>query len=312
MKKKTYKFLFLLCLSAWGLLTGCSGEQMLVSITDGYTETQLRAKAGITVEEALNAAEISVTRQDVVEPGLDTVLKQENSEITIQRYAKAEVITEEQTVTVELIGGTVQEALEEAGVKLMENDYVSHDLKTYVTDGMSVSVAHRLEVTLTMDGTTKTCLTQAHTVKEFLEEENVELDSLDRVRPGLSGSLSEGTDIVVQRVTTRELTVTEPIAFDTEVTYSSSMTVGTSRLITEGVNGKKRVTYRVTYVDGKEESREPIEEEILAEAVNQVVVQGSKPKRTIVSKERVEDCDGSGHGYYVITYSDGTVEYQDF
>ncbi|MGN0468499.1 MAG: ubiquitin-like domain-containing protein [Acutalibacteraceae bacterium] len=41
----------------------------------------------------------------------------------------------------------------------------------------------------------------------------------------------------------------------------------------------------------------------------------SAPKatsKTVVSKEAVYDCDGSEHGYYIITYSDGSVEYQDF
>ncbi len=32
----------------------------------------------------------------------------------------------------------------------------------------------------------------------------------------------------------------------------------------------------------------------------------------IVSKEAVYDCDGSGHGYYIITHSDGSVTYEDF
>lgn len=35
-------------------------------------------------------------------------------------------------------------------------------------------------------------------------------------------------------------------------------------------------------------------------------------KRKIVSREKVYDCDGSGHGYYVITWSDGEIEYKDF
>ena len=35
-------------------------------------------------------------------------------------------------------------------------------------------------------------------------------------------------------------------------------------------------------------------------------------ERKIVSKEKIYDCDGSGHGYYSITWSDGSVEYEDF
>lgn len=85
--------------------------------------------------------------------------------------------------------------------------------------------------------------------------------------------------------------------------------------------------YRITYVDGKLEKKEKISEDITKNAVNKVITIGTKKKimrtspppvatkspdksnkRTIVSKEWVEDC-GSNSGYYIITYSDGTVEY---
>ena len=38
----------------------------------------------------------------------------------------------------------------------------------------------------------------------------------------------------------------------------------------------------------------------------------STSKRKVVSREKVYDCDGSGHGYSIITWSDGEVEYKDF
>lgn len=48
---------------------------------------------------------------------------------------------------------------------------------------------------------------------------------------------------------------TEEIAFSVETQKSSSMYVGSSKVTREGVNGSKEVTYQITYVDGKEESR---------------------------------------------------------
>ena len=85
---------------------------------------------------------------------------------------------------------------------------------------------------------------------------------------------------------------------------------------------EKEVTYKIVLVDGEEESREALEEKVLKEAVNAIVVVGTKtnaPEREtgsngkeIVSKVAVPDCDGSGHGYYVITYADGSVDYQDY
>lgn len=295
------------------VLYGCSNNLMEVNIYDCQTQTRLMAKEGQTVRELLEEAEISVENQDIVSPKLDSKITDDQAEIHIKRHANVVVVTEDSEINVDLTGGKVQDALEAAGVNLIENDYVNHNLEAYLTDGMQVSVVHRVEVSLVADGKTEKCLTQAHTVQEFLKEQKITLGKLDRVTPKVSGKLSDGAKVIVKRVEIREIIVNEPIEFETNVTYSNSMLVGTSRITKEGVNGEKRVTYQVTYVDGKEESRKAVKEEVLKEAVTQELVQGSKPKgKTVVSKERVDDCDGSGHGFYIITYSDGSVEYEDY
>lgn len=295
------------------LLTGCSNNLMTVNIYDCQTQTKLTAREGKTVEQLLEEAEIFVDKQDVVTPALEEKITDGKSEIRIERHAQATVVTEEAEITVDLTGGKVQDALDEAGVTLVKNDFVDHNLEAYLTDGMQISVVHRMAISLVADGKTIECLTQADTVQEFLAEQKVELGDLDRVTPKVSAALSDGTKVVVKRVEIKEVVENELIDFETTVTYSNSMVVGSSRITKEGINGEKRVTYQVTYVDGKEESRKVVREEVLKEAVNQEIVQGSKPKgKTVVSRQRVEDCDGSGHGYYIITYSDGTVEYQDF
>lgn len=43
-----------------------------------------------------------------------------------------------------------------------------------------------------------------------------------------------------------------------------------------------------------------------------IKLKGVNQNRRIVSEEKVYDCDGSGHGYSIITWSDGKVEYKDF
>lgn len=50
-------------------------------------------------------------------------------------------------------------------------------------------------------------------------------------------------------------------------------------------------------------------EEVAASAP---IVPAGDSGKTVVSKKAFYDCDGSGHGYYEITYSDGSVEYEDF
>lgn len=45
---------------------------------------------------------------------------------------------------------------------------------------------------------------------------------------------------------------------------------------------------------------------------NKIKQKNLTTKRKIESEEKVYDCDGSGHGYSIITWSDGKVEYKDF
>ena len=120
--------------------------------------------------------------------------------------------------------------------------------------------------------------------------------------------------------------MTEEISFSTETQSSSSLAAGTTQVKQSGSNGSKEVTYKVTYVDGKEESREAVNETVTKDPVNEIIVQGTKQPssssggssggssgaasggKTVVATEYYEDCDGSGHGIKVITYSDGSME----
>lgn len=184
---------------------------------------------------------------------------------------------------------------------------------------MDIQVIRRVEVSLRADGKTKKTVTQAKTVKELLNENNIALSKKDRIRPALNKPLKEGTKVVVERVETRKEKKTEEIVFSVETQKSSSMYVGSSKVTREGVNGSKEVTYQITYVDGKEESRKKVKEKVIKEPVSKIVTEGTKEKpqqssqkssgsgKHIVSKRKVPDCDGSGHGYWEIKYSDGTV-----
>lgn len=306
------KFHILAFLLICVMLTGCSAKDVQVTITDGNTETKVMMAAGETVKEALERAEIQVSDTDVVEPEIDAALTQQDTAVTISRCAKVTVEDGGNITELQLIGQTVQDVLDGMGITLNEHDYLNHAPEAVLYDGMVITVTRRVEVTLSIDGETRKCLTKAADVESFFAEQNIAIDTKDRVYPARGTALSEGTKITVERVSVKEITEIEPIPFETETEYSNSMFSDEIVEKTPGVEGQKEVTYQVTYVDGKEENRKPVSEKVITEPVSQVVTQGTKSRRRIVSKQRVDDCDGSGHGYYVITWSDGTVEYQDF
>lgn len=323
--KKTFimkmSALFVILASCLLFLSACGlGKQIDVKILDQYIETQLKVTEGKTVQNILDEAEIVLGKKDIVTPKLHTTIDADHTQIEISRYAAANVIDDGKSSKVSMTGATVEEALDQTGIKLGKHDYMNHSPKAYLVDGMDVTIVRRVEVTLKADGEKKKVITAAKTVGELFAEQGIKVGKKDRVSPKLSQKIKEGSKIIVKRVTSKEKTETQPIAYSVQTKKSSSMYAGTSKVTRAGKNGKKKVTYRLIYVDGKEESRKVIREEVIEKPVDQIVTQGTKQKpsnkssggKGIVSKQKIYDCDGSGHGYYIIKYANGKVEYKDF
>ncbi len=329
MKKwKLATILFLSC------LTGCgsSAGTVQVQILDGQTETRLAAGQGITVKEALEEAEITLKNGDEVSPSLEETISEDGMKISVKRQSDVTITENGQAAHATFTGGTVGEALASSNIRLGKHDTINHDLGAYLADGMEIDVIHRQAVKVTRDGKKKKYYTAAETVEEFLEEQNIELDKKDRITPKLGKNLNKGTNIVILRYSSKKVVKYETVAYETKTEYSDSMYEGETREKQAGQNGKKKLVYKVTYVDGKKHSQRLVKEKTVTKPVDQIIVKGTAvkqeptarpqtpnapknntaPKRRIVSKEKVYDCDGSGHGYYVITWSDGKVEYEDF
>lgn len=325
--KKTIKIALVLALCVLTLcMTACSATEVKLSINDMGVKTEFTANTSMTVEEALKEAAVTLSAKDETVPAKDESITEDLKEIVVKRYAKVTIVHNTDKKVVELVGGTVEDAIKKSGIKLYDNEASDTDVKSYVKDGMTINIVKKFNVSLTADGKTENVTTTAQTVKDLLTQQNITLSKDDEVSPKLETKLSEGAKVVVKRVEYKEEKRTEKIDYSTKEQYSDSLAAGTSEVTQQGVEGSKEVTYKVKYVDGKETSKEAISEKVIKEPVDKIVTyssqsnsssqggsdSGSSGGRTVVSKVPVYDCDGSGHGYYEITYSDGTVEYQEF
>lgn len=327
----------LLCLIAV-TMTACA-KDVNITVNDSGTTTEVETKTGLKISEVLSEAKISVGEKDETEPSLDTELTEDVTEITIKRYAKVTVVKGDEKKVVELVGAKVEDAVKEAGFTLSDNEETDVELSSYLEDGMTITVTKEIKVTLTVDGKTKEISTKAATVQALLDEQGIKLNPDDTLSEKPETELKDAMKITIKRVEYKEETKKEAIDYSTEEQYSSSMSKGSSEVTQNGVEGEKEVKYKVKYVDGKEESREKISEKVIKEAVNKIITYGTKEEavqsnnspassaaaspnssvassnsggRTVTKKVPIYDCDGSGHGYYEIYYSDGSVEYEEF
>ena len=66
------------------------------------------------------------------------------------------------------------------------------------------------------------------------------------------------------------------IAFETQTVNDDTIEYGKTVVKTEGVNGERTYTYRVTYKGKKEVSREPVEDKITKQPVTKIIANGTK------------------------------------
>lgn len=321
-------------------LAACSGAKVTVTVNDMGTTTDIEASVGMKISDVLAEGKITLGEKDETEPAADAQLTEDVKEIVIKRYAKVTVVKGSDSKEVEMVGGTVEDAVKKAGFTLAEGDKTDADLKAYVKDGMTVTITEGktgVKVSITVDGKTNEVVTTAETVGDLLKEQKIQVGEDDVMSEKADAPVKEGLQLTIKRVTFKEETRTETVDYETEERYSDSLSEGESEVTQEGVEGEKEVVYKVKYVDGKESGSEKLSEKVTKEPVNKVVTYGTKQQeqaqpqqsyvqpdpqpdpepeqpagKTVVNKVPVYNCDGSGHGYYEIYYSDGSVEYEEF
>ncbi|MBQ3298973.1 MAG: ubiquitin-like domain-containing protein [Ruminococcus sp.] len=122
---------------------GKPGDPVKVTIFDcGKSETA-EGTDDMTVAQLLGAAGINISDRDTVEPKRDARWVDAGAHaITVKRYAKVKVSNGSDTKDVELIGGTVDLAISQAG--FMSSMYDSDvDKREYLTDGMEIHLTMR-------------------------------------------------------------------------------------------------------------------------------------------------------------------------
>ena len=76
-------------------------------------------------------------------------------------------------------------------------------------------------------------------------------------------------------ITARDITVTEEIPYGTIREPWSSLQVGEEISAGDGIKGEKQITYRITYTDGQETSREKVSETVIREPVDEYIAYGT-------------------------------------
>ncbi len=142
-----------------------------------------------------------------------------------------------------------------------ENTAETQSFLTDLTDGP-------VDVTLVMNGNEYDYTYFPVECTDFLAYAGVTLTEIDSLNVPVDTILYDNMMIDVSTVEYKQYTVEEPLAYDYDLTDVDTIPKGEMRVLTEGVNGIKNVTYIEKCVDGIAVEREIIAEDVIVPAVN--------------------------------------------
>ncbi|MBL4931362.1 ubiquitin-like domain-containing protein [Clostridium paridis] len=186
------------------------------------------------------------------------------------------LVVDNENKTITTYENTVEKVLDDEGITLGKKDRVEPALDSKLQKTDKITVIRAMNLIVTVDGKDISVLSAEDDISNMLESEGISLGKDDKVQPEKTSELSDGMKIKITRVDSKTITETVATNYTTIVKSDNNLLSIFKKTTQSGVKGKKEVTYKVLYEDGKEISREAINEKVVTEPVNEVVVQGTQ------------------------------------
>jgi uncharacterized protein YabE (DUF348 family) len=253
-----------------------------------------------SVEGLLNVQGVEVGERDVVAPAADARLT-DGADVVVRYGREVTLLTDGQQSDVWVTALDADEALATLAAR-------GGDVRLVASrSGDRAHLPLRLEadgpVAVVADGQTLTAADGSIGVDAVLAELGVTLDGDDRVSvvdgavAGLTGADAPGVALVVQRVVTQDVTTQAPVPFETQTQQDPNRYADLGpKVAQEGADGVRTVVETVTTVDGVEESRTPVSDEVTAQPVPKIVVEGTKARPAPAPEKPQSSSGGSSSG----------------
>ncbi len=230
---------------------------------------------GSTVEDALAAHSLELTPRDEVSPTTDTPIA--DGSIVDVRFARpVTVIVDGELKNFWTTATTLDQALAEIGLHDTDARLSVARTSALGRDGLTFAAVTPKDVTVTIGKQSSTVRSTASDVLSLLNENGIIVDSDDRVSPSVTTPVTTGMTVTINKVDVKQESGEQAIDFNTVTTEDAALAKGTERVTVEGQQGTRQVVWEVTYVDGVEESRAVLREDVVKAPVDREVTTGTK------------------------------------
>lgn len=193
--------------------------------------------------------------------------------------------SEKQVVTYK---GTVKDVLEQNKVELNPEDKIVPGMESTVTDEMKIYIHRAVPVRIVADGKDMAFLTAEDTVQDLLKDKGITCGEIDKVYPDPDTAISSNMEIRIVRVTQKEITQKQVLAYANEIQNMPEWEKGIEKVLRNGTNGEELTTVRITYEDGVEKGREVVSDSVTKAPLSHLVAVGTMDTRVISRGETIK------------------------
>lgn len=173
---------------------------------------------------------------------------------------------------------TVEDFLKDKKIEISDRDKIIPDKSSQLYYGMNISITRAREVKIKVDGKELNEFSLGKTVEDALQENRIELSRLDKTEPELKKILKKNVPIVVTRINVEEKEEEEEIDFKIVIKNDSDLGWRENKIEKRGEKGINKITYKITYKNGKEISRIILKKEKVKDSVDQIELHGTYVK----------------------------------
>ncbi|MDF9758567.1 uncharacterized protein YabE (DUF348 family) [Peribacillus simplex] len=282
--------------TALGILIHQGTKHTVTIMLDGKKEV-VRTHAA-TVNDMLKDLEINVKAADYVHPSRDTAVD-DDLEVVWKPAQKIVLVQDGKAEKVWSTADTVDELLKEQDLSVKEQDKITPSKNTKLNANMEVSIDKAFSLKLVVAGDEKKVWSTSTTVADFLKQQGVKLNDLDRVEPELAEKVEAENTVNVIRIEKVTDVVEEPVDFAVITKKDDSLSKGKEKIVKEGKDGLISKEYEVIKEDGKEVKRELLSEKVVSKKQDKVVTVGTKTTVAQASRGVTNVSSTSGKEIYV-------------
>jgi uncharacterized protein YabE (DUF348 family) len=254
-----------------GTAAWSQSDKAIKLVVDGRAQTIHTAAADVS--DALKSAGYRPDNHDLVAPALTSPVH-DGSTIVYKRGRLLRLTVDGVQRNVWTTAPTVAQALAALGYSTEDATSVSRSARLPL-EPSGLVVRTPKSVTLVHDGSRQRITTTAATIGDLLDQMGIVRGSDLQLPAPITTPITSGAIITLHRVTHRSVDVTKPIPFGRAAHQTSSLDKGVTKVVTAGRSGLRRITYDVTYVDGKRTGRTEAGSRVVRKPRTQVTAVGT-------------------------------------